>query len=300
MQKDGFSTPHRTMAPQSSIITGFDAVVEEYLRIEEFRAGDPPFLKHPTTLKRFLERGPVAPPHDLGLRLAEVIERNFGSGAARAFGRTNWVLRRKSEINPKDISKERLLEKRIIAVHPEEEGWWNQLSTSSGLIGKKADGRRAVDLVRQTGESEFELIELKYDSDTPLFASVELLRYAFIYLFSRNQAGKLGYNPDDHPVLFAKTIHLRVLAPFNYFPRQDPKGATASLNKAFNSVVGSESKRCGDLKMDFDMMSFPQTFCWAEEHRDARGDEAIRNAVRLIEPVFPLECASGQSIESTH
>jgi len=95
----------------------------------------------------------------------------------------------------------------------------NQMPTSSGLIDSSADKRRAIDLVYRRSAASYEFIELKVDSDTPLYAAMELFRYFAIYLWSRRNAARLGYA--DLDVIKADRIDLRVLAPHDYYDACD-------------------------------------------------------------------------------
>ena len=75
-----------------------------------------------------------------------------------------------------NTSKEVLLERAIVKAMGED--WSNQMPTASGVLGSHADKRSSVDLVWRKCPTSFTLMELKVDSDTPLFAAVECLFYA--------------------------------------------------------------------------------------------------------------------------
>ena len=90
--------------------------------------------------------------------------------------------------------------------------WANQVPTASGLLGPKRDRHRCIDLIRRRGERHFELIELKIDSDTPLYAAVEIIAHACLWLIART----------DRPsrpsaLLDADHMDLRVLGPPAYY-----------------------------------------------------------------------------------
>ena len=65
--------------------------------------------------------------------------------------------------------------------------------------------------------AEYEFIELKYESDTPLFAAFEIVKYGLLYVFSRHYAEQLGYSGVSKEILGARMVHLKVVAPFNYY-----------------------------------------------------------------------------------
>ncbi len=103
--------------------------------------------------------------------------------------------------------------------------WANQVPTASGLLGPTRDRRRAIDLVRQRGPRHFELVELKIESDTPLYAAVEIIAHACLWLIAR----------DDRParpsvLLDADHMDLRVLAPPAYYGRFALEHVEAALD----------------------------------------------------------------------
>lgn len=105
-------------------------------------------------------------------------------------------------------SPEVVLERKIV-----EAGnglWARQMSTSSGIQGQWLNKRRAIDLVRANGNDSYTFIELKVESDNPLYAIFELLGYALAYMHARNNGWK---GTGTYNVMQAKIIELVVLAP---------------------------------------------------------------------------------------
>ena len=45
----------------------------------------------------------------------------------------------------------------------------------------------------------------------------EILKYGLLYVFSRRRAAELGYCGISKPILGARIVHLKVLAPFAYY-----------------------------------------------------------------------------------
>ncbi len=129
--------------------------------------------------------------------------------------RENW---RWCEIQPQiarnNHSPEVTLERAIAAscIHAERSDWANQIPVASGLIPGPSGGRRAIDLVQKRGDGHFEFIELKIASDTPLYAAIEIIGYACIWLLTR-------IDPPSRPsaLLDAEHIDLSVLAPAAYY-----------------------------------------------------------------------------------
>lgn len=58
--------------------------------------------------------------------------------------------------------------------------WGNQIPVASGLIAGAADGRRAIDVIRQRGERQSEPIELKTVSEASPYAAVETVSYSLL------------------------------------------------------------------------------------------------------------------------
>lgn len=159
---------------------------------------------------------------DLVGQIFRKVAGNFERGNAatnRERSLENWRWHRPQvRIASHNSSPEVVLERAIVAAcgRTGRTDWANQVPVASGLIDGAADGRRAVDLVRQCGERHFELIELKIASDTPLYAAVEIIGYGCIWLLARR------YPPSPKSaILEADRIDLRVLAPAAYYARYD-------------------------------------------------------------------------------
>ncbi len=158
---------------------------------------------------------------DLVSLVFEKVSKNWEWGSApdnRNRSKQNWRWSLQTQIGAANKSPEVVLERAIGAACAStgRTDWANQVPVASGLIAGASDGRRAIDLVERTGTRTYQLIELKIASDTPLFAAVELLGYASIWLLSR-QALPL-HDPD---LLRAEKLDLRVLAPDAYYDRYD-------------------------------------------------------------------------------
>lgn len=114
--------------------------------------------------------------------------------------------------------------------------WANQIPVASGLIQGASDRRRAIDLARRHGESHFELIELKIASDNPLYAAVEIVGYACLWLLARNdRPGR------SSALLDAERIDLTVLAPEAYYERFP----VAEIEDSFDEGVRLLGNRMG-------------------------------------------------------
>lgn len=145
------------------------------------------------------------------------VSRNWALGRAienKNRSRQNWRWTLQPQIGAANRSAEVVLE-RAIARACEGTGrldWANQVPVASGLVKGAADGRRAIDLIQRRAPDRYEIIELKIASDTPLYAAVELLGYASLWLLARQDP------PDTEPdILKADDIDLRVLAPAAFY-----------------------------------------------------------------------------------
>lgn len=189
------------------------------------------------------------------LDLAEVIHKAvvanwvWGDAAAnRDRSQQNWRWALQPQIGSGNRSPEVVLERAVAAAcaAANRDDWANQIPVASGLILGASDGRRAIDLVQRTGERTYQFIELKIASDTPLYAAVELLGYACIWLQARKEP------PSTAPeMLHASRIDLRVLAPAAFYKRFD----LAKLERSLHASVQALGKREGViLSFGFDVL----------------------------------------------
>jgi hypothetical protein len=93
----------------------------------------------------------------------------------------NWRFAKKTYIADRNTSPEKTLEKTIAKITDAD--WVNQVPTASGLWNASADTHRNIDLVHRLGPKQYEFIELKVETDTPLKAAMESLIYG-CFMFS--------------------------------------------------------------------------------------------------------------------
>ena len=150
----------------------------------------------------------------------------------------------------------------------------NQVPTASGLVSATSDRSRNLDLVCQSAPGRFEFIELKFKSDNPLFAAIEILKAGVLYIFARSLTSK----DSESPLLKAKAVHLRVLAPLAYYRghRLDwlETAFSTGLQNAVNKRSGSQA-----FTMDFMFGAFPANFEWP------CSDEALVSSLAQRAPV---------------
>jgi hypothetical protein len=143
--------------------------------------------------------------------------------------RENWRWKRHLNLGDGNQSEELNLERLIVNACGDD--WSNQMPAASGLDGPARDRRAAVDLVYREDPTTFSLIELKVKSDNPLFATLEILMYGLLFVWSKNNQADLGYDREAQPVLAANTVTLAVLAPSNYYHDFDLTILASALNK---------------------------------------------------------------------
>lgn len=143
--------------------------------------------------------------------------------------------------------------------------WARQMATSSGVQGHRINKRRAIDLVCKAGEGWYSFIELKVESDNPLFALFELLGYGLAYLHAKaNDRQGTG----SHDVMAASLIDLVVLAPCDWYVYKKSRSASeqrfdfewlvTKLNEGLKSVTkGKPSMRVSFREFSFQRKSIP-------------------------------------------
>jgi hypothetical protein len=189
-----------------------------------------------------------------------------GLGSSRRPSQENWRLKKMPAISANNRSPEKRLEKAIVQDLGDE--WTNQMPTASGLV-TSGERQRNIDLVHRRNLREFEFIELKVESDTPLFAAMEILKNGMTYLYSRRHRDRLGYQESKHAPLWADVVHLRVLAPIGYFHRYNLGWLERFLNQSLGALV--DPMLDGSLHMDFGFERFSRSF-----ERDVRGANLVR------------------------
>ncbi|MGI4815593.1 MAG: hypothetical protein ACRYGG_19960 [Janthinobacterium lividum] len=176
---------------------------------------------------------------DLAAVVHNVISINWLAGQAslnKDRSRQNWRWTLQPQIGAANRSPEVVLERAIAAecVSAGRDDWANQIPVASGLVDGARDGRRAIDLAHRSGERAYELIELKIASDTPLYAAVELLGYASLWLLAR------GDPPEHRPELLkGDHIDLRVLGPAAFYDRFELAELERSVNRSVR-VLGEQ------------------------------------------------------------
>lgn len=224
----------------SSILADVSNVIDEALGIE-----NSPFKHQHKKRCQLFSEGP-APKLDGAVLIGKILDRvqsNWHKGKSRS-NNQNWRWKQNPDIADENTSREVFLERLIIKTQVGAD-WVNQVPVASGLTSGDG-GRRAIDLVHRGENDWYELIELKVDyrGGSPLFAAMEILQYGVLYIFSREKARELGY--DGIELLKAKGIHLRVLAPADYYAPYNLSWLEKSINSGLASFLSNFN-----FKMDF-------------------------------------------------
>ena len=220
------------------------------------------------------ERGYPAETATLVQDLFEVIERNW-TLAVRSDRRSHsnenfrWHYPQ-TGFAPHNKSPEVTLERALICalLRAERDDWSNQVPLISGIAGPHAFKKCAVDLVYRKNEGSFEFIELKINSDTPVYAAVEILIYGLLWLLSRRERKHLGYA--EGPILAARELMLSVLAPRSYYSRY----SVEPLASAFNEGLVVLGKHHG-VTMGFRFTAFPASWSPVSGEHPKQSDEQL-------------------------
>lgn len=248
-----------------SILHGVNPIIDRALQLGgNCRGTTLPHYKHLWDC-RFISKAPARDfdGHELVKAVYDQIDSNWrGRTYRNGASLENWRFAKQPKIGKDNKSLEVKLERAIVNVPkemwPDADNWANQVPTASGLVGDKADKRRAIDLVHRCENEKgwYEFIELKVKSDTPLYAAMEVLSYGVLYIFSRTNLYALGYNGKNE-LLAAKGIHLRVLAPCVYYMGCKLDWLEKEVNSGLKKFL---AERMSGFKMDFKFKAFPRSF----------------------------------------
>lgn len=156
----------------------------------------------------------------------------------------------------------------------ENKTWSNQIPVISGVAGSRAFKRFAIDLVCRRGSVDFEFIELKLISDTPLFAAIEILLYGILWLLSRRDSERLGYS--TNPIVAASSLQLSILAPLEFYADSDLREFFTTLDIGIRALGAQH-----DVRMGFGATAFPSNFSWPGAYSDDELLSAFNNRVAL-------------------
>ena len=165
------------------------------------------------------------------------------------------------EIGLKNQSPEKMLEKSvaILADQQHMRDWFNQCPVATGIADPYADGGRRIDLVQLSGRA-VRLVELKWNSDTPVYALFEVLEYGLAYLLARIRRRDFGLSTQPLMLDRVDQVRLEVVGPQAFFHNRVRHQLEffPSMDKALASFAAAQSD--GALSMSLRALSFPAWF----------------------------------------
>jgi hypothetical protein len=213
------------------------------------------------------------------------IDANWASRNYANFpSKQNWRLTRELEINEKNESQEKQLEKVIVKILSDD--WFNQVPTASGLTDSHSLKKASIDLVHRIRPDCYELIELKWGltTNTTLYAAIEVLLYGILYIHARAHLEEMQYALPSRQLLIAKEIGLRVLAPKTYYREYDLGWFERNLNDGIAKFVGLKFEKLR-FTVDFKFMAFPGDFQWDKACAKAELGAAMNRIIpAFLEP----------------
>ena len=259
-----------------SILTGIDELVDVWLEVEP--KGTPPHYRHRAVANELTCReAPITGTRPFLEASYARMHANWLAAVNAGYSKPskeNWRWKRHLDLGPDNRSPELKFERAI--VNACGENWSNQMPTASGLTGPARDKRAAVDLVLREDPTTYSLIELKVNSDTPLFAAIEIVKYGLLFVWSKVNQNALGYDQKLQPVLAANTVNLRVLAPSDYYSNFDLTNLASALNRGLVEFGEQHGLR---LKFEFNRLGAAY-----EPHLDPADVQAALNSPFIHSP----------------
>jgi hypothetical protein len=211
------------------------------------------------------------------------IAENLQKSSSLSKSKENWREEIQDFISEKNKSPEVCVERSLAKSFKNNglQNWWNQMPIASGLVSANSDRRRAIDLVHRNEKTgAYDLIELKIDSDSPVYALIEIVLYGLVYLVLRDNPRYLSDKSKQSRIFRAREINLLVLAPHEYFNTYELGGFEQELNIGFQTILAN---REDGLTMRVKSYSHPTLKKQIEKHDSFDG---ILN-LDTWEKVFP-------------
>ncbi len=246
----------------ASILSGLGEICDLWLGVDASWPGKPSRYRHMATFQRLCQNpwGGLS-----GQRLIEDlysrISKNWSGGPCR--GRENWRFKKQLKMTETNPSEEVTLERTIARIT--DDNWVNQVPIASGIDGTR--GSHNVDLIHRSG-AKFSFIELKVESNHPLFAAFEIVEYGMVYVFSRIHASKLGHQAENLELLRATEVRLQVLAPHAFYDAASIDWLRR-LEHCLNTGLEQVGQDLLQVPIGFGFSVFPRSFTWASaNHQD--------------------------------
>lgn len=234
-----------------------------------------------TAFLRLCKEQPSKDGSELMRRMLDRIKRNRSTlteAGEAARGKEMWRWEKQLTLGDDNTSLEVRIERAI--AHLLDHDWVNQVPVASGLT-KANDKRCSLDIVHRLGPSEFEFIELKAlgpgstpnETQTPLFAAMELLKYGLLFLYCKQNRELLFPNGiEGKPILKATRVHLEVLMTSNCYLHSEKQGPfhIGWLNRLLRdglSELNEEQRRTEAkhaVQIEFSFKELPKSFEWSD------------------------------------
>jgi len=241
-----------------NIVEGVDNIIDESLNITQI--GKAPHYDHIKSCLLLKNHPSSFDAYEVICQIYNQVEQNFNHPENRFHlsgpSEQNWRFEKIPYIDENNLSEEKKLEK--ATAKPAFKDWANQVPTAGGIINSTSDKLRNIDLAHELKIGFYEFIELKIESNTPLFAAFEIIVNGLIYLVSRKNYQ--DQHLDGKKLLAAKEIILQTLAPRDYYARYKLDWLEKELNRGLSKFLLENFK--GKLKMRFAFTSFPDSFNW--------------------------------------
>ena len=274
-----------------SILKDIGKIIDEALGLKNCGIGKEPHYKHKTSCRKLSELArPTFDASALIKKIYDKVEFNWSEGANYSPSKENWRFESRRNIDESNGDPEIKLERAIVSTQPQPPtNWANQTPTSSGFVGQGADKHRNIDLIHRCEDGAYEFIELKVNSGTPLYAAMEILQNAVLYIFSRENERKMEWGSAKQKLLREATvIHLRVLAPYSYYEGYNLNWLEVNICNGLKAFLAG---RMPKLQMDFRFDAFPpwfssdyaKTICKDLSKKQA---DSIRMAVDNRRPIY--------------
>jgi hypothetical protein len=264
-----------------SILKGVGPIIDEALDLRKCGIGKQPHYKHKTSCLKLSKFPPLTfDAESLIKKIYDLVKSNWKEGVNYRPSTENWRFDSRPNIDVRNTDPEIKLERAIVRTHAQSPAnWANQVPTSSGFVGQWTDKHRNIDLIHRCEDGGYEFIELKVESDTPLYAAMEILQNGVLYIFSRENEQKMEWGSAKQEFLHKATvIHLRVLAPYSYYKGYNLDWLEESICNGLKAFLAG---RIPKLQMDFRFEAFPPWFC--PDHADS-----IRIAADNRRPVYSM------------
>ncbi|QGQ21991.1 hypothetical protein F1728_04470 [Gimesia benthica] len=251
-----------------------DVLVNQELSINGTFRKTPLQYKHQETLNRMNDNNLPDGVRLIKALYARMVENWELGGSPQNTSDENWRFTQCLVLGKNNYTHEVTLERTMITVL-NNENWVNQIPVDSGLL---ENSNRSVDLAYREGNT-IQLIELKVDSNTPLSAAIQILKYGLTNAFFRTHSEELETQNLQTPLLSADEIQLRVLAPAAYYNRFDEQTEWLRNfgNRINDGLAEFSAKQLMDSGMNlttFQFEVFPDNFQWDptrqadDEHRN--------------------------------